>query len=107
MLQKVVLKRNRWEKLRKEYASRFVNTMPLTLPPNAMKLSHYKISLYSVLSERESKIRSKKEKEYARALREIRLQCRVFSNLTVGDVCHTSNPSCVSNLNDARGNEIH
>jgi hypothetical protein len=57
----------------------FSLTMPLSLPTRAAEISNYALSNDSILSERDLKIRNRKEKEFSRTLREIRLLCRTIS----------------------------
>ncbi len=60
-------------------AMHFSLTMPLSLPKRAAEISNYALSKDSILSERDLRIRNRKEKEFSRTLREIRLLCRTIS----------------------------
>ena len=58
---------------------KFSLTMPLSLPKRAAEISNYALSKDSILSERGLQVRNRREKEFSRTLREIRLQCRTVS----------------------------
>jgi signal-transduction protein with cAMP-binding, CBS, and nucleotidyltransferase domain len=73
LLQRVAQKRINWERLRKDYALKFFSSMPLTLPKNAAEISNYHMSELAILSERDLKLREKKQKVLNRTIRQIRL----------------------------------
>jgi len=73
LLQRVAQKRINWERLRKDYALKFFSSMPLTLPKNAAKISNYHMSDLAILSERDLKLRERKQKVLNRTIRQIRL----------------------------------
>lgn len=80
LMKRVAQKRMRWELLRREYALRFSNSMPLSLPKIAKELSNYHLSSLSILSKKQLVVRSHKENDLNRIMREIRL---LFKSISV------------------------
>lgn len=68
----LVEKRLKWEALRKDFASKFAFTMPLSLPKKAETMSNYALSRDSILSDKELSSRNFKRKELFRIMRETR-----------------------------------
>ncbi|GMH49394.1 hypothetical protein TrRE_jg6140 [Triparma retinervis] len=75
LIEKIVLRRKNWEKLRTEYARNFP-MMKCTLPENAIEMSKYRLSRESTMSENDLKVLTEKKNSLFQFLREARSNYR-------------------------------